>query len=141
VGPTWHDANVNALVWVQGYQVQGYGFAVGQQVTWPISGQLNLAALTETVGAATAAQISMAVDFYARRPEDTVTHTGVVLQIESYRCRHVRGHSVPGSVVSRAVSEAVFAGSDEDIADVEDGVDFVGYLVTLANLRPTLEGH
>jgi hypothetical protein len=91
VGPTWHDANVDALVWVQGYQVQDYGFAVGQQVTWPISGQLNLASLTETVGAATAAQISMAVDFYARRPEDTVTHTGVVLQIESYRCRHARG--------------------------------------------------
>ena len=140
MGPTWHDANVDALVWVQGYQVQDYGFAVGQQVTWPISGQMNLAALTETVGPATAAQISMAVDFYAQRPEDTVIHTGVVLRIESYRCRHAGSHVVPGSVGAHPVAEAVFAGSDEDNADFDDGVNFVGYLVTLANLRPTLEG-
>jgi hypothetical protein len=132
---------VDALVWVAGYQVQDFGFAIGQQVTWPISGQINLAALTETVGAATAGQVSMAVDFYAGRPEDAVTHTGVVLRIESYRCRHARSHVVPGSVVVRPVTEAVFAGLDEDNASFEDGVNFVGYLVTLANLRPTLEGH
>ena len=128
---------MDALVWVEGYEVQDYGFVVGQQVTWPISGQLNVAALAETVGVEMAARVSMAVDFHAGRPEDTVTHTGVVQHIESYRCRHARSHVVPGSVVAHPVGEAVFAGSEEDNAWFEDGVNFVGYLVTLANIRPT----
>jgi hypothetical protein len=93
------------------------------------------------VGASTAVQVSIAVDFYAARPEDTVAHTGVVLRTESSRCRHARGHVAPGSVVAHPVAEAVFAGLDEDNAAFEDGLHFVGYLVTLANLRPTLEGH
>ena len=70
----------DALVWVEAYQVQSYGgepFAVGQHVTWPISRQFNERALTEHVGADTAAQISMGVDWHALRPEDTVDHTGI----------------------------------------------------------------
>lgn len=129
---------MDVFVWVEGYQVQDFGFAVGQHVTWPISSQMNLSALTEIVGADTAARIRMAVDFHARRPEDTVRHTGVVLRIESYRCRYARSHVVPGSVVSHPVAEAMFAGLNEEF---EDGVDFVGYLVTLTDLRPTFGEH
>ena len=128
---------MDALVWVSGYQVH-YGFAVGQHVTWPISAQVNVASLSETIGAATAARVSMAVDFYARRPEDTVSHTGVVMRIDSYRCRHGQSHVVAGSVVTHPVAEAEFAGSSEDNADADDGVNFVGYLVTLSNFRPAL---
>ena len=123
---------MDALVWVDAYQVQSYGgqrFAVGQHVTWPISMQFNERALTEHVGADTAAQISMGVDWHALRPEDTVDHTGIVSHIEVYRCRLAQGHVVPGSVDTYPVVEA-------DGWEAEgDGVHFSGYLVTLTDIR------
>lgn len=126
---------METLVWVQAYQVQSGGepFAVGQDVTWPISQQLNRTALTEHVGAETAAQISMAVDRHALRPEDTADHTGIVTRIEAYRCRHAQGHVVPGTVETYPVVEA------DGWEPEEDGSHFVGYLVTLTNIRQEVE--
>jgi hypothetical protein len=132
----WHDADMDALVWVDAYQVQSYGgepFAVGQQVAWPISMQFNERALTEHVGAATAAQVSMVVDWHALRPEDTVDHTGIVSHIEVYRCRLAQGHVVPGSVETHPVVEA------DGWEPEEDGVHFSGYLMTLTSIRPAVE--
>lgn len=126
---------MTALVWVEGYQVRD--FTVGQQVTWPISSQLNVAALNELLGADTAAEVRLCVDWHARQPGDTRTYTGIVTGIESYRCRHADSHVVPGSVEARPVARAVFAGLDENNAGFEEAVNFVGYLVTLANLRAT----
>jgi uncharacterized protein DUF6578 len=102
---------------------------VGQDVTWPTSGQLNRTALTEHVGADTAAQVSMGVDWHARRAEDTVKLTGLVTRIETYRCRHAQGHVVPETVEKCCVGEA------DGWEPEEDGSHFVGYLVTLTNIR------
>jgi hypothetical protein len=127
---------MEALVWVDAYQVQsfaGESFAVGQHVTWPISGQLNRTALTEHFGADTAAELSMGVDWHAQRAEDTVSHTGVVTRIEVYRCRLAQGHVVPGTVETYPVVEA--GGWEPE----GDGVHFIGYLVTLTNIRPVVE--
>lgn len=121
---------MEALVWVDAYQVQSFGgqpFAVGQQVTWPI-GQLNRAALTELVGADTAAQVSMAVDWHARLAEDTVDHTGLVTSIEVYRCRLAQGHVIPGTVETCPVVEA------DGWEPEDEGARFAGYLVTLTNV-------
>lgn len=125
---------METLVWVDAYQVQSGGepFAVGQDVTWPISGQLNGTALTEHVGPDTAAQISMSVDRHALRPEDIADHTGIVTRIEAYRCRHAAGHVVPGMEETYPVVEA------DGWEPEEDGSDFVGYLVTLTNIRQKL---
>lgn len=130
---TWHDARVDALVWVETYQVQDFGFAVGQQVTWPMGSQLNVAALTETVGAVTAAEVSMGVDWHARQPEDTVSHTGIVTHIESYRCRYAHSHVVPGTVRTHPVVKAEFLGPEEE-SELHDGIH-CGYLVTLTNFQ------
>jgi hypothetical protein len=133
---TWHDAGVETLVWVDAYQVQSFGgepFAVGQDVTWPISGQLNRTALTEHVGADTASQVSMGVDWHARRAEYTADHTGLVMRIEAHRCRHAQGHVVPGTVETSPVGEA------DGWEPEQDGSDFVGYLVTLTDIRQVVE--
>lgn len=106
---------------------------MGQHVTWPISSQLNAEALTEHVGAATAAQISMAVDWHAGGPEDTVNHTGTVTRIEFYRCRHAQGHVVPDSVESHLVVRA------DGWEPERDAVHNVGYLVTLQTLRKSID--
>ena len=122
---------MDALVFVDAYQVQSFGgepFAVGQNVTWPL-GQVNRAALTEHVGSDIAAQVSMGVDWHARRAEDTVIHTGVVTRIEGYFCRHSQGHVVHGTVETHPVVEA--NGWEPE----HDGVNFVGYLVSLTNIR------
>lgn len=126
---------METLVWVEAYQVQSGGepFVVGQDVTWPISGQLNRTALTEHVGADTAAQVSMVVDWHARRAEDTADHTGLVTRIEAYRCRHAQGHVVPGTVETYPVGEA------DGWEPEEGGSHFVGYLVTLKNIRQEVE--
>ena len=127
---------MEALVWVDAYQVQSFGgepFAVGQDVTWPISGQLNRTALTEIVGAETAAELSMAVDWHAGRAEDTVDHIGLVTRIEVYRCRHVHGHVVAGTVETYPVVEA------DGWESEEDGAHFVGYLATLTSIRRAVE--
>ena len=122
-----------ALVWVGTDQVQDFGFAVGQQVTWPMNSQLNMAAFTETVGAATAAKVSLTVDFDARKAEDTVSQTGIVTHIESYRYRLAQSHVVPGSVRTHYVVEAEFLGPEEE-TELHDGIH-AGYLVTLTNFR------
>jgi hypothetical protein len=126
---------MEALVWVDAYQAQSFGGepAVGQHVTWPISGQLNRTALTEHVGADTAAQVPVGVDWHARRAEDTVNHTGLVTGIEVYRCRHAHGHVVPGTLRTRPVVEA------DGLEPEKDGVHFVGYLVTATNIRQVVE--
>lgn len=128
---------METLVWVEGHQVANFGFAIGQEVTWPMSRRRKAGILAELVGAVLSAQVAMGPDWFARRPEDTVDHTGTVTRIESFRCRLAEGHVVPGSVLVRRVDEAVFAGSDEDNAGMEDGVNFVGYLVMFTDLRPT----
>ncbi|WP_182481490.1 DUF6578 domain-containing protein [Nocardioides immobilis] len=127
---------MDALVWVDAYEVQccGEPFTVGLNVTWPMSGQLNIAAFMELTGADTAASVSMAVDRHARRAEDTVDHTGTVTRIERYRCRHAQGHVVPGTVEVRPIFEA------DGWEPEEDGVDFVGYLVTLTDIQRAVEG-
>jgi hypothetical protein len=128
---------MDAIVWVPGYQVQDFGFAVDQEVTWPMRRLREAGSLVDLVGSDVATQAVMGPDWYARRPEDTVDHTGTIRRIESYRCRHSDSQVVRGSVEVRPVEVAVFAGPPEDSVGLEDGVDFVGYLVTLANLRPT----
>ena len=127
---------METLVWVEAYQALSGGepFAVGEDVTWPTSAQLDRAALTRLVGADTAAQVSMAVEWHALRPDDTADHTGNVSRIEAYRCRHVQGHVVPGTVEKYAVGEA--GGWEPE----QDRFDLVGYLVTLTNLRQEV-GH
>lgn len=127
---------METLVWVDAYQVQSIGerFAVGQDVTWPISAQLNRTALTEHVGADTASQVSMVVDWHAPRAEDTADHTGRVIRIGAYRCRHAQGHVVPGTVESYPVGEA------DGWEPEEDGSHFVGYLVTLTNVGGPANG-
>lgn len=131
----WHDADVDALVWVEAWQVQSdmLPFAVGQTVTWPVSSQFNETALIEHVGADTAAQISTGVDWHALRPTDTVDYTGVVSQIAVYRCRLARGHVVPGSVETYPVVEV------DGWESEEDGVYVSGYLVTLTDIREAAE--
>jgi hypothetical protein len=127
---------METLVWVDAYQVQSFGgepFAVGQDVTWPISGHINRTALTEHLGADTAAQVSMGVDWHARRAADTADHTGLVTHIEAYRCRHATGHVVPGTVETYPVGEA------DGWEPEEDDLHFVGYLVTLTNIRSEVE--
>ena len=127
---------MDALVWVDAWQVQSYGgepLAVGQHVTWPLGAQLTRGALTEHVGADVAAQFSMGVDWHALRPEDTVDHAGSFSHIEVYRCRLAQGRVVPGSVETYPVVEA------DGWEAEEDGVHFVGYLVTLTNLREAVE--
>lgn len=126
---------MDALVWVDQYQVQSFGepFALGQHVTWPITTQLNVAALTELVGAVTAARISMAADWHAGRPEDTVSHTGTIAGIELFRCRHARGHVVPNTVETHLVDRA------DGWEPEKDGVHNVGYLVTLTNVVQALD--
>ena len=126
---------MDALVWVEAGQVMSdmLPFAVGQRVTWPIGSQLNESALSEHVGVATAAQISMGVDYYALRPEDTVHYTGVVSHIEVYRCRLSRGHVIPGSVEAYPLIEVDGWESDED------GVSVSGYLVTLTSIGQAAE--
>jgi hypothetical protein len=120
---------MDALVFVDAYQVQSWGgkpFAIGQQVAWPL-GRVNERALTEHVGADIAARISMAVDWHALRPEDTVDYTGIVSHIEAYFCRLARGHVIPGTVESYPVVEA------DGWEPEEDGAWFSGYLVTLTS--------
>jgi hypothetical protein len=127
---------MEALVWVDAYQVQSFAgepFAVGHLVTWPMTGQLNGAALAEHVGADTAAQVSMAVDWHAARAEDTVGHRGVVTRIEGYRCQHAQGHVVPGTVETYPVVQA--DGWEPEHGDAH----FVGYLVTVTNLRRAIK--
>ena len=123
---------MDAVVWVDQYQVQSGGepFEVGQHVTWPLSRQLNEAALTEVVGAVTAAQVSWAVDWHAGRPEETLRCAGIITRIEHFRCRHAQGHVVPDSVKSHVVSRA--AGWEPEEGDVHN----VGYLVTLSAMTP-----
>lgn len=127
----WHDADMDALVWVEAWQVQAemMPFAVGQSVTWPVASQLNERALTEHVGADTAARISVGVDWNALRPEDTVEYAGIVSHIEVYRCRLARGHVIPGSVETFPITEV------DDWESERDGVHVSGYLVTLTNVR------
>jgi hypothetical protein len=108
-------------------------FTVGQTVTWPVNSQRNERALTEHVGADTAARISMLVDWHAARPEDTVNYTGTVSHIEVYRCRLARGHVIPGTVEMHPVVEV------DGWESEEDGVDVSGYLVTLTNIRQAAE--
>lgn len=120
---------MDALVFVDAYQVQSWGgqpFAVGQQVTWPL-GPVNEGALTELVGAEIAARTSMAVDWHALRPEDTLDCTGIVSHIEAYFCRLAGGHVIAGTVETCPVAEA------DGWEAEEDGVSFSGYLVTLTN--------
>lgn len=127
----WHDADMDALVWAEAWQVQAemLPFAVGQTVTWPVNSQFNERVLAEHVGADTAAQISMGVRYDAMPPEDTAEYTGFVSHIEVYRCRLARGHVVPGSIETFPVLEVDGWESEEDAVSVS------GYLVTLTNIR------
>jgi hypothetical protein len=126
---------MDALVWVEAWEVQAemLPFAVGQRVTWPVGSQRNERALTEHVGADTAARISMLVDWNALRPEDTVDYTGIVSRIEVYRCRLARGHVIPGSVETFPITEVDGWESEKDGAYVS------GYLVTLTDVRQSAE--
>ena len=123
-------------VWVSDYQVQSFGdhFAIGQHVTWPLSRELNVAALTERVGAGVAARVWMAVDWHARQPGDTAAHAGTVTRTEGYGCRHVQGRVRPGTLETRLLVRSTDWGSAD-----EKGVDVVGYLVTLTGVRPAVE--
>ena len=131
----WNDADMDALVWAEAGDVQSQmlPFAVGQTVTWPVNSQRNERALTEHVGADTANQVSMLVDWHAARPEDTVNYTGTVSHIEVYRCRLARGHVIPGTVETYPVVEV------DGWESEEDGVYVSGYLVTLTNIRQSVE--
>jgi hypothetical protein len=125
---------VDALVWVEGWHLQAEGelFAVGQVVTWPISANLNQAALAETVGPVTAATVSMIVDWdpwHPTHPYETVEHTGVVEWIELYRHRTAGGRVVPGSVPTLLVAEATGWGPEDD------GLRTAGYLVSLTDFE------
>jgi hypothetical protein len=126
---------MEALVWVEAWQVQAemLPFAVGQSVTWPVGSQFNESALTEHVGADTAARISVGVDWNALRPEDTVDYTGIVSRIEVYRCRLAQGHVIPGSVETFPIAEV------DGWESEKDGVCVSGYLVTLTNVRQSVE--
>jgi hypothetical protein len=75
----------------------------------------------------------MGVEWHGRRAEDTADHTGLVTRIEAYRCRHAQGHVVPGTVETYPISEA------DGWEPEEDGSHFVGYLVTLTNVRQEVE--
>ena len=126
---------MDALVWAESGDVmsQMLPFAVGQSVTWPVDSERNERALAEYVGAATAARISMLVSWHPTRPEDTIDYTGTVSHIEVYRCRLDRGHVVPGSIETFPVLEVDGWESDKD------GVWVSGYLVTLTNIRQSVE--
>ncbi|GGO67976.1 DUF6578 domain-containing protein [Nocardioides deserti] len=122
---------MDALVWVEAWQVQAemLPFVVGQSVTWPVGSRFNERALTEHVGADTAARVSMGVDWHAPRPVDTVGYTGIVSRIEVYRCRLAQGHVIPGSVETFPIAEV------DGWESEKDGLHVSGYLVTLTNIR------
>jgi hypothetical protein len=126
---------VRIRVWVDAWQMQccGVPFAVGQEISWQLSQDVDTEWLTSVLGTDAAEAIRFSYEHHGRLPEDAPHTRGTVLQIKAAHSRYAPAagenartlHPVPGSGQLATV----------DSADGWDTValnrHFNGYLVDL----------
>ncbi|WP_433338974.1 DUF6578 domain-containing protein [Spirillospora sp. CA-294931] len=120
------------IVWVDGWQMQccGEPFAVGAAVSWELVGP-DREWLTSVLGAQTAAVVDGAEERHGRTDGRPV-HARVA-SVEVVHCRFAAKPGAEGlwPVAGSGVRTAVTSVDGREGA--EDGLEFVGYLVGLAD--------
>ena len=122
-------------VWVDAWQIQccGVPFAVGQEVSWRLSEDVDREWLTSVLGADAAQAIRFSYEHHGRLPEDAPHTPGTVLQINAAHGRYAPAAGGNGRTLYPLPGSGQLAAVDS--ADGWDAValnmHFNGYVVDL----------
>jgi hypothetical protein len=126
---------VRITVWVDAWQLQccGVPFAVGQEISWRLSEDVDTDWLTSVLGTEAAQAIRFSYEHHGRLLEDTPHTRGKVLQIKAAHSRYapaVGGNGSPLHPVSGSGHLAAVDSADGWAAEARN-MHFNGYIVDL----------